>query len=160
VAVRTVQQTLLNQKSYLMPFLDITPDDPNWEAVQRIGVTGILEGVGKSEAWNNKLFFYADSLISEKTLLQGLTRFYETKTVPPAIVEKVTVAKVVSLLTPFLSKEQKTLQEANIQKTWERLHLKNYNPDRPVTRYEVAVLIDDLLHPFQHPVHFDGTRIR
>ena len=39
-----------------MPFVDIKPGDPAWEAVQRVGVMGIIKGFGKSIDWENKTF--------------------------------------------------------------------------------------------------------
>lgn len=56
VPVRIVQEELLKAKAYLMPFVDVKPDDPHWEAIQRVGVTGILKGTGKAEGWGNKMF--------------------------------------------------------------------------------------------------------
>lgn len=68
INVRTVQEELLKAKCYIMPFTDIKPDDPDWEAIQKTGVTGILKGTGKAEGWANKMFFYPDSLLSVRTL--------------------------------------------------------------------------------------------
>jgi hypothetical protein len=75
VAVRSVQEELLKAKCYLMPFVDVKPDDPNWEAIQKIGVTGILKGTGKAEGWANKMFFYPDSTITDVELAKGLFDF-------------------------------------------------------------------------------------
>ncbi len=75
VPVRMVQKELLKAKAYLMPFVDVKQDDPAWEQVQRVGVTGILKGTGKAEGWGNKMFFYPDSMITEKELAAGLMQF-------------------------------------------------------------------------------------
>jgi hypothetical protein len=82
IDVRRVQDALLANKCYLFPYCDIQPDDPAWEAVQKISVMGIIHGVGKSEGWENKMFFYPDSIVSKKELLQGLYSFlgpYKTR---------------------------------------------------------------------------------
>jgi hypothetical protein len=63
VPVRFVQEELLRSKSFLMPFTDVSPSDPDWKAIQKTGVTGILKGTGKPEGWANKMFFYPDSLV-------------------------------------------------------------------------------------------------
>ena len=39
---------------------------------------------------------------------------------------------------------------------WKGLGLDDYDPSRPVTRLEAAVLIDSLLDPFSRPVSFTG----
>ena len=46
IPVRTLQQHLLKGKAYLMPYIDVAPDNRHWEAVQKIGATGILKGTG------------------------------------------------------------------------------------------------------------------
>ncbi|MEM9144538.1 MAG: FAD-dependent oxidoreductase, partial [Bacteroidota bacterium] len=46
VSIREVQQALLEQNVYLIPFMDITPVDAGFEAIQRIGVSGVLKGYG------------------------------------------------------------------------------------------------------------------
>ena len=39
---------------------------------------------------------------------------------------------------------------------WNSLGLSDYDPSRPVTRLEAAVLLDSLLDPFSRPVSFTG----
>ncbi|MFM9907909.1 MAG: FAD-dependent oxidoreductase [Chitinophagaceae bacterium] len=75
LSVRDVQKELLKQKSYIMPYVDVKPSDSGWEAIQRIGATGILKGIGKPEGWANKTFFYPDSTITERELALGLFEF-------------------------------------------------------------------------------------
>ena len=76
VDVRMVQQNLLKAKCYLMPFSDVKPDDLQWKAIQKVGVSGILKGVGVAKGWENKMFFYADSLVSENELATGLKNYF------------------------------------------------------------------------------------
>ena len=47
-----------------MPYVDVSVDDPAWESIQRIGLTGILRGTGKPQGWANKTFFYPDGSVS------------------------------------------------------------------------------------------------
>ena len=79
VNVRDVQDELLKNKCYLMPFVDVSPDDPHWAAIQRVGATGILKGVGKSEGWANKTFFYPDSTIAEDLFLADFNNFFDER---------------------------------------------------------------------------------
>jgi hypothetical protein len=72
--VRKLQLELLKNKCYLMPFVDVPVTDPAWEMVQRIGLTGILQGTGKPEGWANKTFFYPDSLLTLKELNAGIKK--------------------------------------------------------------------------------------
>jgi hypothetical protein len=77
--VRDVQQILLDAKCYLVPYVDVKPADPFWEAIQKAGVTGILKGIGKSEGWANKTYFYPDSTITIQELEKGLSVFNKYK---------------------------------------------------------------------------------
>ncbi|MBV9988036.1 MAG: FAD-dependent oxidoreductase [Chitinophagaceae bacterium] len=72
--VRHLQEQLLKIRCWLMPFADVPVTDPAWEMVQRIGVTGIIEGVGKAEGWANKMYFYPDSLLRVSDFLRAGTR--------------------------------------------------------------------------------------
>ena len=83
-----------------MPFVDVKPDDRHWEAVQKVGATGILTGVGKSEGWANKTFFYPDSTITDSDLKKGLMEF--EKTFPknyPVVNKKLSVAEAWKMIT-------------------------------------------------------------
>lgn len=68
-AVRDLQLELLKLKCYLMPYVDVSVNDPAWEMVQRIGLTGVIEGRGKPEGWANKTYFYPDSLFAIKDFI-------------------------------------------------------------------------------------------
>ena len=48
IAVRDVQDVILNAKGYLLPYLDVPVSDDRFTAYQRVGATGILKGVGKN----------------------------------------------------------------------------------------------------------------
>ena len=74
VDLRNVQNELLKNKCYLMPFVDVTIDDPAWEAIQQIGLTGIIKGVGKSQGWANKTFFYPDSLMEYNKMVAEIKK--------------------------------------------------------------------------------------
>jgi hypothetical protein len=72
ISVRALQQRLLDRGAFLMPYVDVPREDPAWEAIQRIGATGILRGAGKPEGWANKTFFYPDSPVDRQALRLNL----------------------------------------------------------------------------------------
>lgn len=78
IDIRSIQKELLERKAYIMPYIDVKPDDPFWLEIQRVGATGILRGTGKPEGWANKTFFYPDSTITEFDLAKGLFEFEKT----------------------------------------------------------------------------------
>ncbi|HEU4610334.1 MAG TPA: FAD-dependent oxidoreductase, partial [Chitinophagaceae bacterium] len=76
LSVRVLQQALLKAKVYLMPFIDVPPSDPQFESIQKIGATGILQGKGIPYKWANQTWFYPDQPLTQYDLLQGLKTYY------------------------------------------------------------------------------------
>lgn len=62
LSVREIQSEVLKAKGYLLPFYDVSPDHPDFEAIQRIAAAGILRGTGEPYQWANRTWFYPDSL--------------------------------------------------------------------------------------------------
>jgi hypothetical protein len=71
-----VQDSLLRHKCYIMPYVDVAVDDMAWEAVQKIGALGIIRGIGKSQGWANKTFFYPDSAVTLKEITENLANVF------------------------------------------------------------------------------------
>ena len=57
VSIRKVQNTLLDNGAYLLPYSDVSPEHSDFKSIQRIGSTGILKSVGKNIGWKNYTFF-------------------------------------------------------------------------------------------------------
>lgn len=171
VEVRRVQEELLNHQCYLMPFADISPDDPHWKAIQRIGVTGLLKGVGKPEGWENKMFFYPDSLIKVSDVIAALKkikRYKESlikdKNLLYAKKEEYMKMEDVEFILWALRKNlfdvPTTYEPAwrkELQLFIEREFNKDFNPGALITRKEVAVIMDYFLQPFAEPVSLNGN---
>jgi hypothetical protein len=137
VSVRAVQRKLLSSKVYLMPYFDVPQDNPSWEAIQRVGATGILKGKGVSVNWSNRTYFYPDSTITTGDFLKGIKEFDPSWVVElPDTSQKLTYGQVFAIM--------KT-QDAS------------YDYNRPVTRRALAVLLDKYWQPFfKKEVGFDG----
>jgi len=150
VPVRAIQEELLKAKAYLMPFTDVKPDDPHWEAIQKVGATGILKGIGKAEGWANKMFYYPDSLVSGAEFSSGMVRFgryfrsYHRLSRPSNEVSLNKCFTFLKRLRPFV----KTDVFRNVQKSedlkdqWEKWGLKNFDPNRIITRRELSVMLE------------------
>lgn len=155
VSIRHVQEVLLNQNGYIMPFLDMDPADKYFQAMQKIGATGILKGEGVPYLWSNQTWFYPERLVTEFELVSGLKTYY-------------------SQLDGFwgasgdyltLGKFEQFLKMIDPELTWEDL-LKiadseglniDFSADRKLTREEVSVLLDCILDPFSIPIDWDGS---
>ncbi len=148
VSVRDVQREVLQGGGYLLPYLDLPTTDPHFKAVQRVGVTGIIEGVGMTVGWENQTWFKADEPISMAELSRGLNRFDEQ-------FELNTDSRPTTL-----ADLERWFGEIN-DAMWNAWGLEDYNANRALSRKECAVVIDALLRPFyKYPVTLQGEFIR
>ncbi len=163
VPVRYVQQQLLKAKAYLMPFSDVKPDNPHWEVIQMMGVTGILRGTGKAEGWANKMFLYPDSAVNAAELTSNMNEFLSgfkdliNITGPENTI--LTIYDAIKLMERFYfivnnryRKYSPIIGEGfrtgDFNKIWDNLGLKDFNPQRHIKRFELAALFENLLNPF------------
>ena len=142
VAVRDVQREVLAGGGYLLPFLDLPATDPHFGAIQRVGVTGIIEGVGMTVGWENQTWFRADEPISMDELSRGLNR-YDGNIPHIADERNVTIGDIVNY---------GSVTEA----MWTKWGLENFDPERDATRKECAVAIDKIINPFAKGVTING----
>lgn len=145
VAVREVQREVLAGGGYLLPFLDLPATDPHFGAIQRVGVTGIIEGVGMTVGWENQSWFRIGEAISMDELSRGLHSF--DAEIPHIADERnVTVQDIIDYGS--VTAEQ-----------WTEWGLENFDPQRDATRLECAVVIDRVLNPFAKGVTINGEFI-
>jgi len=159
VPVRSVQQSLLNAKAYLMPYIDVMPENPHWEAVQKIGATGILRGTGVPYKWANQTWFYPDSLVKATELFAGISAYHPIKydlgggniSIQTAIITAVRLNQ-----TAVATGKKKGQKLTIDKKMWEKWGLKDFDPKRNITRLELAVLLNNAADPFSNPVNHRG----
>ena len=157
IGVRTVQEVLLKEKAYIMPYFDVRADQKHFAAVQRIGATGILKGTGEPYKWANRTWFYPDSTIASATFANDYKEFVEmnftSSTV--SIADAVATLTVTAKRFPVLQKNSKWnfLNSSQLQKQiaaqWQNWGFVNFNLQRSITRLELAVLLDAVINPFQ-----------
>ena len=145
VAVREVQREVLAGGGYLLPFLDLPATDPHFGAIQRVGVTGIIEGVGMTVGWENQSWFRANETISMDELSRGLHSFDAEI---PHIAEQRNVT-----LQDLIDHGSVTAEQ------WAEWGLEEFDSQRDATRLECAVVIDKVLNPFAKGVTINGEFI-
>lgn len=145
VSVREVQREVLAGGGYLLPFLDLPATDPHFGAIQRVGVTGIIEGVGMTVGWENQSWFRIGEAISMDELSRGLNAFDAEI---PHIAEQRNVT-----LQDLIDHGSVTAEQ------WAEWGLENFDPQRDATRLECAVVIDKVLNPFAKGVTINGEFI-
>ena len=156
VAVRLVQASLLQQGAYLMPYYDVPAGHPQFEAVQRIGATGILRGTGKPNAWANQTWFYPDSLVRKDSLLIDLQPF-TGKTISLNAGEFLTGNEALAIVKSIVLQNQvpgtsnmsnPTLRKKQLATLWKNWGFGLFNPNQPITRVQFAKLLDTVVNPF------------
>ena len=151
VPVRLVQRTLLGSGAYIMPYYDVKPSHPNFLSIQRIGATGLLKGKGQSYQWANRTWFYPDSTVNGPEFAKALIPFgiMNIKTS-----ESLTIAEAIDIIQAWAAKEKKNMVVS--EQTWSEWGLKKMGREGPISRAELAVLLDRTIRPFDRPVDIQG----
>ena len=150
VSVREVQNAILDAKGYLLPYLDVAMDHPMFKSLQRVGSTGILKGIGKSVDWANQTWFRADTLLLANEL-EGLRDVYPL--VDKQVFEgsnTISIQKAVEMIEKIAEKESIELKKGRVEEIWNEFGLKDLDMNRNILRSEMAVLIDQILDPFNN----------
>ncbi|MFU8861446.1 MAG: FAD-dependent oxidoreductase [Cyclonatronaceae bacterium] len=169
--VRDIQTALLEGGAWLVPYVDITPDDHAFLAVQRVGLSGVMKGEGVPEAWANRTYFYPDEGISRADLeavismAKGELETYEN-IVYRSKGRMLTRSQAAGMIwdaigspEPEMVEELSDLRESDqdylaIQYLIAEGYLDGLKeggrifPDREITRKQVAMIIDKAFDPF------------
>jgi hypothetical protein len=166
VDVRAIQEELLREKAWLMPFADVPKEDADWESIQRVGLTGILRGRGKPQGWSNKTYFYPDSLIGHDAFLKDFNAFDPSLMAigSDSLLTIEDACSILDIYTGIPGKKKKIqIEEAGAfaKKIWNELGLADFDLRRPVRRRELARLLDKYGHVFEkYTVNLGGEFIR
>jgi hypothetical protein len=153
VSIRDVQNSLIQNNAYIMPYADVTPKHPHFAAIQRIGATGILKGVGQPNAWANRTWFYPDSVVTSKEFITGFKPFGSVVSSSDSLltIERVITTIIQSnsrFVNPTYSKNIEGFTQQIIKEWKDNWGLKNFDTSRPITRLELAVLLNNTINPF------------
>lgn len=163
VSVRSVQKELLKYGAYVMPYSDIKPKCPEFNALQRIGATGILRGEGKNIGWENHTHIYPDSMVTRTALKIGLSDWLPAKKLAFKTEEVLfkDLIKLMDCLDKTYTPQYKKVRRKEWCKNGENI-LKKYSlalpaMNEPISRAMFAILLDELLNPFElRQVDHDG----
>ncbi len=165
---RDIQQLLLHAKCYLMPYVDVSPGDAYWEAIQRSGATGILKGFAKSEGWANKTFFFPDSTVAYYLFVESINQFFPCLPVTDTIIGRPVQVKeawdmLVTLLHAIRIKKNIPHKWPSIIANEQVAVWKNFisdaypGNDAPVKRKQIAMLMNHMaIDPFLLEVDLNG----
>jgi hypothetical protein len=178
VSVRKVQNALLQTNAYIMPYFDVPLSHPHFEAVQKIGATGILKGQGVPTGWANRTYFHPDSLVKSNELAKDMAPYF---LVQDNLQQKLTLSAAIDIIMQMAKQAlglnyQKNNQKVQpntswnysdkkrltqqIQAAWSKWKLGYFDEQMPLTRLEFAVLINATIDPFNlKQVNHQGTII-
>ncbi len=168
VDVRRLQQHLLDARLWLMPFSDISTDDSAFQAVQRVGLFGLLRGELIAHAWENRMRFHPDDELTREDAIAAFRACgYGGGEVWPSLTARLCRSDFFDLVwrlhgrptvtevsLPFTDVDPSHAQIAALRYAVKRGWLENIfsgktlSPDKPITRKESAVLMDLIVDPF------------
>lgn len=154
VNIRQLQQQLLSAGVYLMPLVDVTPADREFQAIQRVASSGILKVKGEPYKWANRTWFFPDTTITVREFTEGLSSFSSDL----KIVDKkeVLTLKVASEFLSVIMRKDVSKEIANVLSNHFR---KDYYSDQALTKREISVVVDEMLKPFEKKIDFKGNYI-
>ncbi|MEJ5055393.1 FAD-dependent oxidoreductase [Sphingobacterium sp. MYb382] len=154
VAIRDVQATLLDNKAYIMPYIDVPTSDPHFKILQKVGATGILKGVGIPYKWANQTWFYPEREISGYELMLGLRAYY------PVLENNWTASGAALTIKDFqeiIHAVQVDVTVRSIQEVLAKAGLSVAADEQTIlNRRAVSILLEHYLYVFERPVDFKG----
>ena len=161
--IRLIQNEILDNHGFLMPFIDVKQNDPQFIAIQKIGVTGLLEGLQKAQGNNAQVYFLPDSIVKTSEVKPVLNEIYTrsflwfNKNKPG---EFFTIGNMLSFAGEINLRDADTFFTVAKNDWKSKMHLKSaFDISRPVTRREFAALADLYLKPFDRAVDITGKMI-
>lgn len=161
--VRKIQDEIMIYGGSLMPFSDIPKKDPDYRAIQQVGASGLLPGYQEPHGKSAAVLFMPDTVVYTADIKPLMNDMYAraflwfNKTQPG---EVFTVANLLSYISEMSLTDPAVLQKMMVA-AWKTKYkfTKNFDPKRPVTRREFAVLANKYLNPFSRKLDLSGKLV-
>lgn len=159
INVRAVQTELLTFDAHLIPLSDIQVDDPNFQAFQRMALSGLLKPSIARHENRSVIKFDTSGTFSSEQLRAPMREFYSRSQLWFADNKKdvMTIEDAISLFMFTATRGNELVKE--IEDGWKQSFKfeSKFDLKRPITRKEFAVLADQYLLPFKTRVDFAGN---
>jgi hypothetical protein len=139
IPVRKVQQALLDANGYIMPYKDVTQKDRFFKAIQRIGATGLLRGLGVPTGWANATYFNPNEKVKLDEFSITWNKKFATHSLKSGNDLNVSDALFIAAILSNTSVEK---IKGGFEQKWKMIGLENYDLQRPILRYELAAILD------------------
>jgi len=140
VSIRDLQNNLLEANGYIMPYKDVKQNSTHFKAVQKIGATGLLRGVGIPSGWSNATYFYPNNNVSLKEFLKTWELKYKY---PNSLIEHAMTIMECAYFASVISNIHLNEIKDDFSSKWLKLNLSNLNFERPITRLELAAILNE-----------------
>lgn len=154
VSVRKVQQRLLDAGAYIMPYRDVNPSHMAFQAIQRVSAMGWMKGALIPYKWANEQWFYPNQPISQYDLLAGLQPWFQGLKNEQGNGSFVDANWLLSTLKKIAEQDQ--LVQTEQMETFNALALLG---NAPLSRAQIAEILDKALKPFDRPIDLLGHPI-
>lgn len=159
VKLKATQGELINYKLAVMPFVDIVSNDPNWKAIQFVGVTGVIKG----EAAKHGLLFMPDQSVTIEEIKQPFKDLYYKAQIwfDDHKETDLTLQLAIDMICYVGQKSPENLPK-EIEKKWKTSYKFNSTFDlgKKITRREFAAILQDYMPPFNVNVDKNGKVVR
>jgi hypothetical protein len=147
VSVRKLQNILLEANGYIMPYVDVKQNAPYFKAVQRIGATGLLKGVGVPNGWANTTYFYPDKSVSFVDFISTWKMKFDY---PDTILEHDMTIEDAANFAAILGGKKMNEILPSFKTHWNALSLTDFDLKRSIKRFELAAILNeyDLFNQF------------
>ena len=161
VSVRKVQNRLLEQGGYLLPYLDVPKDHPRFKVYQRIGATGILKGIGMNVGWENQTWFFPDKELTKPDLDHALSVLIKFKDIlPPVSTKNQDMLSWFKKLYSLFSSDNSLPYWIKDTITLNKFFGTEVAPMGNISRGNFALLLDEIIDPFHtQPIDLHGKFI-
>jgi hypothetical protein len=140
VSVRKLQNILLDANGYIMPYVDIKQSSPYFKAVQKIGATGLLKGVGVPNGWANTTYFYPDKPVSFADFVKTWNLKFKN---PISLTDQDMTIEDAANFAAILSGKKTNEILPSFKSHWDTLSLTNFDLKRSIKRIELAAILNE-----------------
>lgn len=140
VSVRKLQNILLEANGYIMPYVDVKQSSPYFKAVQRIGATGLIKGVGVPNGWANTTYFYPYKPVSFADFMSAWKMKFDYSV---QIIEHEMTIEDAANFAAILSGKKIEVILPGFKTHWETLSLTDFDLKRSIKRIELAAILNE-----------------
>lgn len=163
ISIRALQQVLLDNGVWLMPFSDVDAQSPEFNALQKCALSGMLKGRGESRQWANRFYIFPERAVTGAELNAAL-RIPETKKRRDASLfkphETVTLGSLLLTIWSILGRPNNKNEPSNSKAAFDYFRDQSFAEalgfdegnalKKEATRRQWAVLLEYSLNPFQN----------